>query len=504
MESGGGGHHDLGGAVAFRVGVAVYGDFGKVGERAGGAVAAAGELEEGGLGIDELGVCLAGAEGVIRDDVFEEGDVGFHAADAELAEGAVHALAGGGEAAAGGGELHEHGIVVWRDDRAGIAGSGIEADAEASGGAVVQDAAVVRREVFLRILGGDAALDGEAVAGDVFLGRDGDFLPEDGIPLGDEDLGADEIDAGDALGDGVLDLDAGVHLDEEPVVLIHVVEELDGAGVVVADACGELGGGVAEVLPHDGIEVHGGSDFDDFLVAALDGAIALVEVDDVAVLVAEDLDFDVLGALDVALEEDGGVAEGVLGFGTGLGEEAGELGRFFDDAHAAPAATEGGLDDEREADFVGDGEGFVGIGDGFLGAGEGGDGELVGEGAGGGFVTHVFQKIRGGADEDDALTLAGAGEGGVFREEAVAGVDHGHALGLREFHDAFVIEVGADGAFRGIELVGFVGLETVDGKAVFLGEDGDGAEAEFGGGAEDADGDFATVGCEEFAGLGRV
>ncbi len=129
---------------------------------------------------------------------------------------------------------------------------------------------------------------------------------------------ADEVDAGDAFRDSVLDLDARVHLDEEPVVLIHIVEELHGAGVVVADAVGQFHRGVAKLFPHDRIEVHGGRDFDDFLVAALDGAIALVEVDDVAVLVAEDLHLDVLGALDVALQENGWVAEGVLRLGAGF------------------------------------------------------------------------------------------------------------------------------------------------------------------------------------------
>ncbi len=63
----------------------------------------------------------AGAERFVSDDVFEEGDVGFDAADAEFAEGAVHALAGGGEVAALCGEFDEHGIVEWGDDGAGIA-----------------------------------------------------------------------------------------------------------------------------------------------------------------------------------------------------------------------------------------------------------------------------------------------------------------------------------------------------------------------------------------------
>ena len=97
---------------------------------------------------------------------------------------------------------------------------------------------------------------------------------------------ADEIDARDALGHRVLDLDARVHLDEEPVLGVHVVEELDGAGVVVADAFGERDGGVAQGLAQAGLEVDRGRDLDHLLVTPLHRAIAFVEVDDVAVLVA--------------------------------------------------------------------------------------------------------------------------------------------------------------------------------------------------------------------------
>ena len=82
------------------------------------------------MSVDEFGVGVAGAEGLVLDDVLEEGDVGLHAADAELAEGAVHALAGGLEVAAGGGELDEHGVVVGGDDGSGVAVSGVETDAE--------------------------------------------------------------------------------------------------------------------------------------------------------------------------------------------------------------------------------------------------------------------------------------------------------------------------------------------------------------------------------------
>ena len=66
-------------------------------------------------------------------------------------------------------------------------------------------------------------------------------------------------------------------------------------------------------------------DLDDLLVAALHRAVALPEVDEVAVRVAEDLHFDVLGAGDVAFDEDFGRAERGAGFAL----------RFFELAAAA-------------------------------------------------------------------------------------------------------------------------------------------------------------------------
>lgn len=149
-------------------------------------------------------------------------------------------------------------------------------------------------------------------------------------------------------------------------------------------------------------------------MAALDAAIAFVEVEDVTVLVGDDLDFDVLGAADEALEEDGVVAEGGTGFAAGFFEFALEFAGFIDNAHAAATAPEGGLDDEGEADAFGSGLGLLGGGDGFGSAGDDGDLCFFGEGAGGGFVAEGVEHLWGRTDEDDARFGAGAGQGGIF------------------------------------------------------------------------------------------
>ena len=265
-----------GGLPTLGGGVAVDGDVGKVRQRACRAVAARTETEQLGLGIDELGVGLTAAEGFIRNDIFQKRDVGLHAADAEFTQRTVHALAGHREITAHRGDLHQHRVVEWRDHRAGVARSGIEANAKTGSRAVVENTAVIGREIFLGILGGDAALDRESIARDLFLRRDGHLGTEERLAAGDENLRTHKVDAGDAFGDGVLDLDARVHLDEEPVVLVHVVEELDGARIVVADAFGEIHRSVAKLLAYLRIEVHRRRDLDDFLITALHRAIALV------------------------------------------------------------------------------------------------------------------------------------------------------------------------------------------------------------------------------------
>ncbi len=168
--------------------------------------------------------------------------------------------------------------------------------------AVLHQAADGRQEVAERILGIDAAFDGPAVDLHVRL------LERQLLAGRGADHQLDEIDAGDQLGDRMLDLQAGVHLQEEEAAVL-AGDELDGAGAVVADGLGEgdrlLAHGPARLL----IEQRRGRLLDDLLVAALDRALALVEVDDVAVLVADELDLDVARIDDELLDEHAVVAE---------------------------------------------------------------------------------------------------------------------------------------------------------------------------------------------------
>ena len=63
---------------------------------------------------------------------------------------------------------------------------------------------------------------------------------------GDADLLDDEVDVGDRLGHRMLDLDAGVHLDE--VELAVLVQELDRADAEIFELAHRLRHGLADAV----------------------------------------------------------------------------------------------------------------------------------------------------------------------------------------------------------------------------------------------------------------
>ena len=165
----------------------------------------------------------------------QERDVGGDAADAELGQRAAGAVDGRLERPAAAGELGQQRVEVRRDLGPGVGGAAVEADARAARRAVRGDDAGVRAEAVGRVLGGDPALQRGAADPDAVLRE-----PQVGQRLArrDAQLRLHQVDVGDLLGHGVLDLDARVHLDED-VAAGRVDQELDRARVDVPDLGGE-------------------------------------------------------------------------------------------------------------------------------------------------------------------------------------------------------------------------------------------------------------------------
>src|SRR5262249_3370790 len=151
-----------------------------------------------------------GQEVGVGDQVDQEGNVRLDPADAELLQAALHAAGRVQEAQAVRRHLDQQRVVEGGDDRAAEGGAGVQADAHAAGRAVGGQPAVIRDEVVGRVLGGYPALQGLAVRPDIVLRAQADLRVGQGQAPGDQDLALDQVEAGDGLGDGVLDLDARV------------------------------------------------------------------------------------------------------------------------------------------------------------------------------------------------------------------------------------------------------------------------------------------------------
>lgn len=81
----------------------------------------------------------------------------------------------------------------------------------------------------------------------------------------------------------------------------------------------------------------------------------------------------------------------------------------------------------------------------------------------------------------------------ILREEAVTRVDGISAGFFGDANNLLNIEVGTDGMALFTNRVGLISLLTVNGVAVFVGEDADGLSAELVGRTVSADCDFAAV-----------
>ena len=126
---------------------------------------------------------------------------------------------------------------------------------------------------------------------------------------GDPEHLADEVEAGDLLGDAVLDLQAGVDLEEGDGAVLGD-QELAGAGADVLRLAQDRLGALVEAADLLVGEERRGRLLDQLLVAALQRAVAGGDHDDVAVLVGEALGLHVARLVEELLHEALAAAEG--------------------------------------------------------------------------------------------------------------------------------------------------------------------------------------------------
>jgi hypothetical protein len=337
----------------------------------------------------------------------------------------------------------------------------------------------------------EACLDGVPGEAHVLLG--------DAQPLAGSDaqLQLDEIEARDHLGDGMLDLQARVHLQEVERPLGRE-QELHRAEVRVADGAGGSDGGGAHARAQVRVDRRRRCLLEHLLMPPLHRAIALAQMDASPVRVGEHLDLDVAGADHALLEDQLTGTEGARRFRPRRGECGGQLFLGRHETHAASAASGRGLDHYRKADALGltrqRGVGLIAA----LVARHTWHAGLQHAPLGGRLVAHGGDGVGRWADEDEPCLGAGTRKVGILRQKAVARMDGVGAEALGGGDDRGGVQV-ARARFRWPDAGGNVGGAHVQGVGVDIGIDRGRAEAHGFRRAHDPARDLAAVGNEDGA-----
>ena len=247
-----------------------------------------------------------------------------------------------------------------------------------------------------------------------------------------------------------------------------------------------------------------GGFLDHLLVAALHGAVALAEVDDVAVGVREHLELDVPRLLQEFLHVDLVVAERRARLGLGDADGVQQRGLGVHHAHAAAAAAAGGLDDHRVADVAGDAQVLIRIlAQRAVGAGHAGHAVGLHHLDGRDLVAHQADGLGLGADEHEAALFDALGEVRVLGQEAVAGMDRHRVGDFRGADDGRHVQVALRGGRRP-DAHRLVRQQHVLEAVVGGGMHGHGLDAQLAAGPQDPQRDLAAVGDDELLDHGRI
>jgi hypothetical protein len=206
------------------------------------------------------------------------------------------------------------------------------------------DLAGRRREVERRILCVEARLDRVAPRGR--------WLALEAAPGGHVQLELDQVEARDHLGDRMLHLKPRVHLHEGEEALRGLVEEFDRRRPAIARLEHQSPGGLGDLSLLPLVEGRARRLLDHLLVAPLKAAVAHADRPGAAGAVGDRLHLDVAGVGDEALEQHGGIAEGLKRLRAGPLERLGQLAGLRHLPDPAPAAARAGLDHERIADAL--------------------------------------------------------------------------------------------------------------------------------------------------------
>jgi hypothetical protein len=343
----------------------------------------------------------------------------------------------------------------------------------------------------LRVLGIDAALN--RVPGEMNLARGVVQL----FACRDPDLRFDQIGAGHKLRHRMLYLDSRIHLDEVDRAVAGVHQELDGARVGVADLLQRLHYLRAHFLAKFRIEHRRRRFLDQFLVAPLNRALPLAQVNHFAVLVAEHLEFDVPRALDEPLGVNVRRAKCLLRLAPRRLVGGQQFLLLAYRAHTAPAAARHRFQNQRIADlcrFLGK---LLFPFDGPVASRDGRQPGVFHFAPRAVLLAHHFNDFRPRTDEGNLGRFAHFREVRILGQKPVAGMNGVHVGDFRGADYVGDVQI-TFAAARRPDAHGFIGKAHVQRIPVGLRIDGDRLDSQLLARADDPQGDLAAVGYQNF------
>ena len=246
----------------------------------------------------------------------------------------------------------------------------------------------------------------------------------------------------------------------------------------------------------------GGRLLDQLLVAALQRTVAGPQHLDRAVPVGQHLRLDMAGAVQELFDIAFAAAECRDRLARGGVEQLLDLVQIAGHAHAASAAAEGRLDRQGQPVFAGKGQRLGAAGDGAGAARNQGRAHGLGDLSRADLVAKRVDHVGVGPDPEDARSLHRAGEIGVLRQEAIAGMDRVDLSARGDGQHLGRIQIGVGGAVP-LQRPGLIGRAHEGRVAVRIGIDRHRFDALVGAGADDAQGDLSAVGDQDAADRGQ-
>ena len=381
-------------------------------------------------------------------------------------------------------QLRDHRVVAIVD-LATLLHARLDADARTTRRSMAEQLARRWRKAVARILRVDTTLDRMPTHDDVGLRK------RQRLTRRDEDLLAHKIDTRNELGDGMLDLNPRVHLEEKEIAM-PIEQALDGARADVADGLSSRDRHRTHPRPQLLVDGRRWGLLDDLLMPTLQRAIALTEVHRRAVRVGHHLDLDVPRILDVLLDVDRAVAKPGLALALGGLEQTLGIASLVHNLETATTTTSRGLEGYRPAVLLAQLDDADGVRD-LLGRARHDRHTSIGhQDARVDLRAHRIDRARRRTNPDQASLLDRSRKRSALGKKAVARMDRLRTRARGRVDQLGDIEV-ALARRGGAKQHGLVGVAHVRCTSIGLGIDGDRLDAELAAGTKDADGNLATV-----------